>query len=230
MTEPNGDQQAVDGLVGPVAIGGPAARFEMIGVEAVRHAAAPTLRFSGHVTESEGREVFTIALSIQIMIEPAKRTYDDATRGRLLELFGPPERWAATTQTFLWAETSMLVPAFTGATAFQVPLACTYDHEVSSAKYLRALPDGEVPLQFNFTGTIFYRAPEGQMQIVQIPWDSGARFSMPISVWDEMMAEHYPNGSWIRLADDTLEALAARKADQGHHTLDATVAALLEES
>ena len=31
------------------------------------------------------------------MIDPARRAYDDATRERLVELFGAPERWASTT-------------------------------------------------------------------------------------------------------------------------------------
>ena len=71
----------------------PAPTFEILGAEAVRHAAAPTLHFAGQVTEPEGREVYTIALRAQIMIEPAKRSYDDDTRARLIELFGEPERW-----------------------------------------------------------------------------------------------------------------------------------------
>ena len=50
-----------------------------------------------------GREVYTIALSTQIQIDPARRTYDDATRARLVELFGAPERWGATTHSFQWA-------------------------------------------------------------------------------------------------------------------------------
>ncbi len=43
-------------------------------------------------------------------VEPAKRTYDAATRERLVELFGAPERWAATTRSFLWRRVDVLVP------------------------------------------------------------------------------------------------------------------------
>jgi len=40
------------------------------------------------VSEPNGRQVYMIALTIQLMIEPARRSYDDATRERLVELFG----------------------------------------------------------------------------------------------------------------------------------------------
>ena len=46
----------------------------------------------------------------------------------------------------------MLVPSFTGTTEFTVPVPCNYDLEVAATKYLHALPDGEVPLSFHFSG------------------------------------------------------------------------------
>jgi Family of unknown function (DUF6084) len=213
----------------PAEPGLPAPRFEILDSEAVRHAAAPSLAFTGHVTETSGREVYTIALTAQIMIEPAKRSYDEATRERLVEMFGPPERWATTTHPFLWAELNALVPAFTGATAFRVPMACTYDLELAAAKYIHSMPGGEVPLLFNFSGTIFYRGDAGRMQIVKVPWDCSARYSMPAGTWQDMIAHHYPNGGWVRLDDSTLEALGVRKAERGLPSFDATVADLLEE-
>ncbi len=124
---------------GPPTI--PSPRFDVLDAEEVRHAAAPLLRFAGHVTEPEGREVYTIALSVQIMIDPARRRYDDDTKERLVDLFGEPERWSATTHSFLWAEVDVLLPAFTGATGFRIPLPASYDLEVAAAKYLYALPE-----------------------------------------------------------------------------------------
>jgi hypothetical protein len=214
---------------GPLAAGtGPAPEFTILGVEAVRHSAAPSLAFAAHVAEPTGRDVYTIALRAQIMIQPARRSYEDETRERLVELFGPPERWAATTTSFMWMETDVLVPAFTGATSFRVPLACTYDLELAAVKYFYSLPDGEVPLQFNFAGTIFYRGPTGAMQIAQVPWDCAADFRMPVEVWKEMMSHYYPHSGWARLHADTLDALTRRRAARGLPSLDATVAELLE--
>ncbi len=56
-----------------------------------------------------------------------------------------------------------------------------------------------------------------------------ARYEMPIDTWRDLMAAHYPNGSWVRLGDQTMEALAARKAAEGLPTYDMVVARLLEE-
>ena len=89
-------------------------------------------------TEPEGREVYTIALSTQIHIDPARRSYDDATRERLVELFGPPERWGATTHSFQWARVESLVPGVhRRRRRSRVEVPCTYDLEVASAQVLR---------------------------------------------------------------------------------------------
>jgi len=213
---------------------GPAARpaptFEILGAEAVRHAAAPTLQFAAQATEPEGREVYTIALRAQIMIEPAKRSYDDETKARLIELFGEPERWGTTTRPSVLAEIDVLVPAFTGSTTFTIPFRSSFDLELAASKYIYSLPDGNVPLTFNFTGTIFYRAEDGRMQIEQIRWDCSAGFVLPVATWRDMIRDHYPNGGWVALETETFDLLAARKAELGLPTFDATVAALLKEA
>jgi len=168
-------------------------------------------------------------LSVQIMIDPARRTYDDATRERLVELFGASERWASTTHSFQWARIDSLVPAFTGATSFALEVPCTYDLEVATAKYLDALPDGEVPLSFHFSGRIFYRGADGRLQIVLAPWTS-AIFRLPVAAWRRTIELHYPGTGWVRLSDDTLRALALRKAQRGLPTFDEAVTQLLEEA
>jgi len=208
----------------------PAPAFAILGAEAIKYAAAPMLEFTGHVSEPEGREVYTIALTAQVMIDPARRAYDDHTRARLVDLFGAPERWAATTHSFLWAEVGVLVPAFTGATAFRLPVQCSYDLELAATKYLYSLPGDEAPLTFNFTGTIFYRGEGGKMQIVKVPWECTTRFDMPIATWREMIEHYYENTGWVALGGDTLERLSARKAARGMHSFDATVATLLQEA
>lgn len=208
----------------------PAPEFSIIGVEAIPHSASPNLLFTGHVSETSGREVYAIALTAQVMIDPARRSYDDATRERLVELFGEPERWSATTHSFLWAELSVLVQSFTGATTFRLPMQCNYDLEIAATKYLHSVPGGEVPLSFNFSGTIFYRSEADRLQIVKVPWDCTLRFGMPASAWREMIEEHYPSGGWVRLADETLERLGRHKAEGAHPTFDAAVTDLLERT
>jgi hypothetical protein len=201
--------------------------FAVLGAEPMEHSATPGVRFHLHVTEPEGREVYTIALSSQVHIDPARRAYDAATRERLVELFGAPERWGATTHTFQWARIESLVPTFTGSTEFTIEVPCTYDLEVASAKYFHGLPDGEVPLSFHFNGTVLYRGDDDRLQVVLVPWSCSTRWRMPVAVWQRTIAAHYPAGGWIRLQDETLEALSRRKSERGMHSFDDTVRDLL---
>ena len=197
--------------------------FEVAGAEPVAHAAAPTLRFGLRVSEPSGAAVHAIALGVQLQIDPAKRSYDDATRERLVELFGEPARWVATTRSFLWAQLGTVVPAFAGEAEFPLDVPCTYDLEVAAAKYVYSLPDGEVPLTFHFSGTILH----GDMQIAMVPWSCSAGFRLPVQTWRSLMGAHYPGGGWVRLETETLDRLAARKAAGGLPSYDATISGLL---
>jgi hypothetical protein len=170
-----------------------------------------------------------IALTIQLMIDPARRRYDDATRTKLLGLFGEPERWAVTTRSLVWCQLDVLVPAFTGSTVVAVPIQCSYDLELAAAKYLHSLPDGEAPLALHFNGTIYYPGEDGGLQMVLVPWTKSIDFRMPVSVWKETVEHYYPNTGWVALRSETLDALARAKLDRGLATLDACVDALLHE-
>lgn len=205
----------------------PALEFTVLGAESIEHAAAPGVRFHLHAVEPEGREIYAIALSAQIHIDPARRVYGDEERDRLVELFGPRERWGATTRSFHWARVDSLVPSFRGAIAFTVDVPCTYDLEVASAKYFDSLDGGEVPLSFHFNGTVLYCGADDRLQVVLVPWSCTARWRMPADVWRRAIDAHYPGGGWIRLHRETLDALARRKAELGLHTFDDTVRDLL---
>jgi hypothetical protein len=217
-----------NGASAPVAL--PEPEFAVLGSRTVRHAAAPMLALDLQVTESSGRPVYMIALTIQLMIEPARRRYDDATRERLLELFGPPERWSVTTRSMVWTQLDVLVPAFTGTTTVSVPVACNYDLELAAAKYLHSLPDGEAPLALHFNGTIYYPGQDGALQMVLLPWNKSIDFRMPVSIWRETIEHYYPNTGWVALRSPTLEALQRAKLERGLATLDACVEALLKEA
>jgi hypothetical protein len=199
--------------------------FEVLGAEPVAHAAAPTLKFTLRVTSE--RPLHAIALSAQINIDPARRTYDDDTRARLVELFGPAERWAATTRSFLWTQVGALVPRFSGSADFTLTVPCTYDLELSAAKYFYSLPDGEIPLTFHFSGTILYPEEAG-VQIAMVPWSCSARYKLAVEDWKRMMALYYPGGGWVRLQTSTLDRLQERKAEAGLPSFDACVAELLD--
>ena len=204
--------------------------FSVLGVEPVPHAATPTLRFALHLTEPLGREVLTIALSTQVHIDPARRVYDEDTKQRLVDLFGAPERWGATTHSLQWARIETLVPGFTGATSFDLEVPCTYDLEVAAGKYFYSLPDGQAPLSFHFTGMVLYRGEHDRLQVAQVPWSCSAKWSMPVEAWRSAVTAQYPGGGWIRLSPETLDALVALKAAGGFHTYDALVADLLGQA
>jgi hypothetical protein len=207
----------------------PDPEFAVLGARAVKYAAAPMLALDLQVSESTGRQVYMIALTIQLMIEPARRRYDARTRERLVELFGEPERWAVTTHSLVWSQLDVVVPAFTGSTTVSVPIACNYDLEVAAAKYLHSLPDGEAPLALHFNGMIYYRGEDGGLQMVLIPWTKSVDFRMPVTVWNETIEHYYPNTGWIALRSQTLASLQQEKVRRGLATLDACVSELLGE-
>ena len=205
-------------------------RLDVTGVGAVRHAAAPTLRFELSLTEPRDREVHVGVLSMQIHVDPGKRTYDGPTRERLVELFGAPERWAATTQSFQWARVDAMVPGFRGSTRLDLEVPCTYDLEIAASKYLYSLPGGIAPLSFFATGMLLYSGAGERLQVAQVPWSCTARYDMPVAAWKQAIADVYPGGGWVRLHTDTLDALAARKAAGSHHSFDDCVRTLLGEA
>jgi hypothetical protein len=196
----------------------------------LRHAASPALLLDLQVSEPSGRQIYMIALRIQLMLEPARRAYDERTRERLLELFGAPERWAVTTRSLVLAQLDVLVPEFTGSVTIPVPLPCTCDLELAATKYLHALPDGHAPLAAHFNGTIYYPNADGGLQMVLVPWNKSTDYRMPVAVWRETVEHYYPNAGWLSLRPATLEELRREKLRRGLPTLDECVAALLDES
>ncbi len=206
----------------------PEPQFSVVGAAHVAFAATPTMVFPTTVTDPSGFEIQSIALSVQLMIDPAKRGYDAETRERLAELFGPPASWAPATSGLFWARVSASVPGFSGSTTFAIEVPCTYDLEVAAAKYFYGLRDGEAPLSFHFNGTVFFRGADDRLQIVPVPWSCTATYRMPVATWQAMMTDHYPGGGWIRLSDETLDRLNRRRAARGQPSFEACIAELLE--
>jgi hypothetical protein len=99
---------------------------------------------------------------------------------------------------------------------------------VASSKYFHGLEEGLVPLEFLFSGSVFY-AGEAGLQIEQISWDKEAKFRLSIQLWKEMMEEYFPNSTWVRLRKDTFDKLYAYKASRGLHDWDAALEGLLKD-
>jgi hypothetical protein len=193
--------------------------------EAVRYAASPTLAFG--LAIASDRPVRSLALNTQIRIVPTRRGYEGSDQERLVELFGTPERWGDTLRSFLWTNASTVVPAFSETTRVELAVACTYDLEVAAAKYFHALRDGDVPLEFLFSGTVFYLGDGGLLRTVQVPWECEAEFRLPVAVWKEAIENNFPGSAWLRLRTDIFERLVAYKARNALPTWEATIEELL---
>ncbi|RDH75161.1 hypothetical protein DVS77_27675 [Mycolicibacterium moriokaense] len=203
--------------------------FAVVDVAAEPYSVTPVLNARVGIAAVGDDPIHAIALRCQVRIEPTRRGYSDDEAAGLLDLFGPRERWATTVRNFQWLQTSAMVQGFTDTTQVNLPLECTYDFEVASAKYLHALRDGTVPLQFLFSGTVFSKGANG-FAVQQVPWDREDRFEMPVSVWRDLMTVHYPNTGWLRLDRDTIDALAAYRSARGLLSLDEAVTSLLDGS
>ena len=204
----------------------PELTFAVLEVSTERYAVTPALTARLGIAVDGDEPVHAIALRCQVRIEPLRRGYSDDEALGLLDLFGPRDRWDATQHNFVWQHTSTMVPGFTDTTQVDLPLECTYDLEVTAAKYFHALHDGVIPLQFLFSGTVFTKG-ERNFAVQQVPWDREDHYDLPVSTWRELMRLHYPNTGWLRLSHDTLDALAQFKSARGLLGYDDAIATLL---
>lgn len=204
--------------------------FEIESAEVLEYAAVPSLVFKLRVENLDGEPIRSVSLNTQVRIAATQRHYEASEQERLLELFGEPHRWKDTLRSLLWTHTVIQVPQFSGNTVADMPITCTYDLEVAATKYFHALEDGEVPLEFLFSGTVFYTGEGGRLQTARISWEKEAEFRMPVRLWKEMMDHYFPNSAWIRLRKDAFDQLYNYKARMGFLTWEAAVEALLRAS
>lgn len=202
--------------------------FQVEGAEAIPFAASPTLAFKLRVTNADaGEAIQSVALRCQIQIESARRKYVAGEQERLLDLFGEPERWSRTLRPMLWTHANVTVPPFLGSALVDLPVQCTFDFNVASAKYFAGLEGGEVPLNLMFSGTVFYDSGESALQVEQIPWDREAKYRLPVRVWKEMMEIYYPNTAWLCLRRDVFDRLSQYKMLHGIPTWEQALESIL---
>ncbi|HTY55644.1 MAG TPA: DUF6084 family protein [Candidatus Binataceae bacterium] len=201
--------------------------FAIAGVRPERFAAVPTLAFGLRISETSGADIHSILLRCQIRIEPHRRRYSHEEEGRLVEQFGAVPRWSETLKPFLWTHVSAIVPALSGSIEFQLQVPCTYDFEVTAAKYFHALDEGEIPMLLLFSGTVFAKGENG-LRVSQVPWSKEIAYRLPLSVWREMADLYFPNSGWLRLRRDTLNELMKFKARHHLVSWDDVVEALLK--
>ncbi|HVB74923.1 MAG TPA: DUF6084 family protein [Ktedonobacteraceae bacterium] len=203
--------------------------FEVVGAEARAFAAVPTLIFKLRISNADEQEhIHSVILRSQLQIAVNRRRYTPEAQAQLLEVFGEPARWGETLRPLLWTHTNVTVPQFSGSVLVDMPVSCTYDFEVVGTKYFSALGDGEIPLTFLFSGTIFYENEEENLQVAQISWSKEASYRFPVTVWQDMIAHYYPNSTYIRLHKDVFDQLYRYKATHGLPTWENVITHLLQ--
>jgi hypothetical protein len=206
--------------------------FRVEGAETQRFAAAPLLLFKLRVTEAVATgapptPIHTVALRCQVRIEPARRRYGTAEQKRLFDLFGQPQQWSRSLRPLLWTHVSAVVPPFAGSGTVDLPVPCSYDFSLAATKYFAALDEGDLPLCFLFSGTIFYQAADGALQVSQIPWEKEAYFRLPAAAWQAVMDRYYPNCAWLCLRKDVFDRLSQYRSRHGLPTWEQALEQLL---
>jgi hypothetical protein len=203
--------------------------FQVESAAPVPFAAAPMMGFRIGVTNAKADEpIYSVALRCQIQIEVTKRRYTAEDQENLLDLFGAPERWSQTLRNMLWTNASATVAPFTGSTAVEVQVPCTFDFNVAATKYFHGIEHGEIPLCFLFSGTVFYDSGDGAAQVAPISWSKETRFRLPVETWREMMETYYPNSSWLCLRRDVFERLYRYKVRHGIPTWESLLDRILD--
>jgi hypothetical protein len=206
----------------------PDLNFQIEKAEPQRFAIAPTLLFKLRlINAAPGEVIHSVALRCQIQIDVTRRHYDAEEEKQLADLFGERARWTQTLRSLLWTHASVVAPAFEDSIVVDLPVPCTFDFNVAATKYFHGLSDGDVPLSFLFSGTIFYADAAGALQVTPIPWDKEARFRLPIKSWNEMMDTYYPNTAWLCLRRDIFERLYEFKVQNGIPTWEQALEKLL---
>ncbi len=204
--------------------------FRVTGVEAAQRSLTPLLQFKLRISSKDPEPILGLLLNVQIQLQPARRPYSAAEQEKLFELFGPPAQWGQTLRNRLWAQATLAVGEFSGEKEALLPIPCTYDLNVASAKYLAALESGEVSLLFLFSGSVFFASPDGHLRVERLSWEKECVFPMPITKWKDLMETHFPHSAWVFLDRDTFERLQQFKRHAQCPTWEAAVEELLERA
>jgi len=194
----------------------PELNFQIEGAKPVPYGASPLLAFELRVTNS-GPEpsIHTVVLRAQIQIEVTRRRYTPEEQAKLLDLFGEPGRWGQTLKNMLWTNAIVIVPGFEKETSVQLQVPCTFDFNVGATKYFHGLSEGDLPLNFLFSGTVFYADSNEQLQVAPISWEKEAKFKLPLKIWKDLIDHYYPNSAWLYLRRDVFDRLYQYKVRHG---------------
>ena len=205
----------------------PDLRFRIDNVAPVARSLAPQLGFQIRIENTMPEAIHSILLRCTIQVEASRRRYSPDEQERLRDVFGERSRWGETLHPLLWSNASVVVPAFSGSIAIEVPAPCSLDYTLSISKYLNATEGQDVPVSILFSGTVFYDPGSGNYQVQQIPWDRHAEFRMPAGLWRGLIDSYYARKAWLCLPRETFERLRCYQADHELGTIEDVLDSLL---
>lgn len=200
----------------------PELSFAVESVAPMPSSATPVLVLRLNVSNATDEQIHSIALNSQLQIEPARRSYSDAEKNSLSDLFGEPERWGSTVRPLFWTTLNNTVPGFQRLTTLDLRVPCTFDFNVAATKYFHGIEDGDIPVVLFFSGTVFYLENE-RVQIAPISWSQQTSCRIPAQAWKEMMRLHYPNSAWLSLRQDVFDRLYRYKVRNGLPTWEESI-------
>lgn len=214
----------------------PQLKFEIESAAPLPWAVAPHLQFKLRIADraviqnaGDGAAIQSVALRCQIRIEPTRRRYVAVEQERLFELFGRPSDWSRSVHSMLWTHVTLNVPGFRGQTVVDLPVPCSHDFNVAATKYFAGLEEGDVPLCFLFSGTVFYEA-DGALRIEQISWEQEADYRLPAQTWRNVMEAYYPNTMWVGIHQTIFEQIDAYKRRHALPSWETALEKLLEHA
>jgi hypothetical protein len=208
----------------------PELTFQITGVEPTTRGLAPLLGFNLKVANKPADQlIHAVLLSAQIQFQCPQRNYSAEEKEKLVELFGPPEMWGQSLRNRVWAQSHATICAFRGEAEAVLDVPCTFDLNITATKYIYALDEGDLPLLFLFSGSVFYES-EGHLKVEPISWDKECLYQMRVGVWKDLMQHHYPNTSWLYLQRDVFDRLYAFKRQGAFLNWEQTIESLLDEA
>jgi hypothetical protein len=134
--------------------------FQIEGVQAVR-LRAPLLGFDLRVTNTAASAYTPSPSGARSRLRRTRRRYGAKDQERLQDLFGEPHRWGQTLRTMLWTQASVDRARFHGRAPCGAAGALHLRLQCGRVKYFQGLEEGEIPLCFQFSGTVFYESATG---------------------------------------------------------------------
>jgi hypothetical protein len=149
----------------------------------------PSLHVRLRLTNSTpASEVRSVSLRCQVHIDAARRRYSEDERRALFPLFGTPAQWSSTVRSLFLGQVTQSLPGFRDLSSDSLSIPCPLELNFAAATYLTALREGDIPLVFLFSGTVFFGEGDA-VQSSPIPWSNESKYRLPLAAWNGAIPE-----------------------------------------